>query len=180
MKATKAVTLTLALIACAFGAGRATAQPAPHCAPEELLPQARPMAMMPELSDEQLQKMDNLRIAHLKEVLPLRTDLEIKEMELAALWRAEKLDAAKVLAKVKELNELRNRLELAKVNHRIATYNVLTPEQRKEAQPFLGRGARKGRMRRGAGCGMGGGMRGMERRQGRGMTCQECPMHKGM
>lgn len=134
-------------------------------------------AMMPELSEEQLQKMDNLRIAHLKEVLPLETDLEIKQMELGALWRAEKLDAAKVVAKVKEINELRNRLELARVNHVIARYNVLTPEQRRQAQPFFGMSEGRGRMRRSMGR-----MRGRmgSGQRGQGMMCPECPMSKGM
>lgn len=181
MKIHRTAVVALVLAAGALTAGWLHAQPAASDAPAPQpgdcprhMGAAGPM-MMPELSDEQLQKMDNLRIAHLKEVLPLRTDLEIREMELAALWRAEKLDAAKVVAKVKEISELRGRLELARVNHAIARYNVLTPEQRKQARPFPGMGEGRRGMRRGMGR-----MGGMGRGQDRGMMCPECPMHRGM
>ncbi|MEO0085257.1 MAG: periplasmic heavy metal sensor [candidate division WOR-3 bacterium] len=178
MRTRKMTAMALALVLGVLTAGWAVAQPAtmdapapvPRERPEHMMGRVGPM--MPQLSEEQQQQMDNLRLAHLKEVLPLETDLEIKQMELGALWRAEKLDAAKVVAKVKEINELRNRLELARVNHVIARYNVLTPEQRKQAQPFFGMGEGRGRMRRAMGR-----MRGMG---GQGTMCPECPMHKGM
>ena len=62
------------------------------------------------LTEEQYQKLDELRIGHLKETMPVETDIEIREMELEALWRAEKLDGKKIVAKVREISALRERL----------------------------------------------------------------------
>jgi Spy/CpxP family protein refolding chaperone len=119
-------------------------------------------ADMPELSNEQLDRMDVLRQSHIREMLPLRTDVQIKEMELDALWRAEKLDGREIAAKVNELSALRGRLELARVNHLLAMYEVMTPEQRKNFRPGARRGQRRGMMRGmrqgGPGPMMGGGM----------------------
>jgi Spy/CpxP family protein refolding chaperone len=139
---------------------------------------AAPMPVMPTLTTEQWQKTDELRVKHLREVLPLQTDLRVKEIELDALWRAEELDGNKLLGKVKEINDVRNKLELARVNHQLAMYRLLTPEQRKQARCMFGRCPQGmgGRM------GQGMGMRGMGRMRGMGMgqgvmmhDCQSCP-----
>ncbi len=89
-----------------------------------------PMGLL-NLTEEQEKQIQALRIKHLKEVLPIETEIKIKEIELEDLWQAEKIDAKGIVAKVKEIGELRNKLELAKVNHRIEVYKLLTPEQRK-------------------------------------------------
>lgn len=127
--------------------------PAPFEPPQAPVPELAvpPMGLMslPNLTDAQREQIQSLQIKHLKEVMPLETDLKIKKMELALLWQAEKLDAKQIVAKVKEMGELRNRLELAKVNYQIEIYKTLTPEQRKA---FL------------SGFGMGKGLRGMGRR----------------
>ncbi len=103
------------------------------------------MMDMPGLTDAQREQIQSLRIKHLKEVMPLETDLRIKNLELAMLWQAEKLDAKQIVTKVKEIGELRNKLELARVNHQIEIYNLLTPEQRKAFRLGMGRGMMRGR-----------------------------------
>jgi Spy/CpxP family protein refolding chaperone len=116
------------------------------------------------LTEEQHKQFDEMKIKHLKEVMPLKTDLQIKQMELGALWRADELDSKKIIAKVKEISGVREKLQIANVEHRLNMYKVLTPEQRKQARRFVmgrrgmgrmfGRGHRAGK----------GGMRGQGRR----------------
>jgi Spy/CpxP family protein refolding chaperone len=132
----------LTIAALALLAGFALAQPGPGATVPRMggrMPMMEQTSKpeLPAMTPEQLDKMDALRIAHLKEVLPLQTDLQIKEMELAALWRADKLDAKKIVAKVREISDARGKLELAKVNHRIDMYNLMTPEQRKAMRPGM-------------------------------------------
>ncbi len=123
------------------------------------------------LTEEQHKQFDDLKMKHIKEVMPLKTELQIKQMELGALWRADELDAKKIIAKVKEISGLREKLQVAKVEHRLNMYKVLTPEQRKQARRFMmgrhGMGRMFGRGRR---AGMGGmrgqGMHGMGRGMG--------------
>lgn len=170
----------LAMAGIILLSGAALAQPAQRPAePCSDCPQGGGQGMMtgPQLTEEQERKMDELRLKHIREVMPLMTDLQVKEIELAALWRADDLDAAKILAKVKEINEVRNKLQLARVNQRLARYQVLTKEQRQQGRRHL-RGM--GRMR---GMGMRG-MQGMGPEMGRGMgmgcgNTPSCPMHDG-
>jgi Spy/CpxP family protein refolding chaperone len=139
---------TLAIVALA-AFGIALAQPGPMLGRGRHKSAVEP-AEMPEMTAEQLDKMDGLRISHLTETAPIRTDLRIKEMELAALWRAEKLDGKRIVAKFKEISDLRAKLELAQVNHQLEVYNLLTPEQRKAWRPPMmgGRGMMRGMGRR--------------------------------
>ncbi len=123
----------------------------PISAQEQNAPQ-QPMPMMasemPQLTDAQREQIRNLRIKHLKEILPLQTELRIKELELQILWEADKLDSKAIIAKFKEISELRNKLELARVNHRLEIAQILTPQQRKHMHPMSGIGMGPGMGRR--------------------------------
>ena len=166
-----------ALITMALAAGFALAQPAPGTAApapaaKTQVPMARGMRgmqgmsgpAMPDMTPEQLDKMDALRTAQLKVMLPLRTDLQVKEIELGALWRADEPDAKKIIAKVKEIGDIRQKMEVARINHMFDCRKLMTPEQLKAMKKMgMGRGM--------MGRGMGRGMRGMMRGQ-----MGSCPM----
>ncbi|UCG44009.1 MAG: Spy/CpxP family protein refolding chaperone [candidate division WOR-3 bacterium] len=147
-----------------------------------------------DLTGEQHKKIDDLKMKHIKEVMPLKTDLRIKQMELGALWRADELDEKKIIAKVKEISGLREKLQVAKVEQRLNMYKVLTPEQRNQARKFMmgrrgmgrmfGHGRRGMGGMRGPGCcpvmgqgmhGMGQGMHGMGRGMGHSLPHKEAP-----
>ncbi len=118
---------------------------APPADPEAMQMPAMGIMGLPNLTDAQKEQIQTLRIKHLKEALPIETDIKVKELELGALWQVDKLDTKAIVAKVKEIADLRTKLELAKVNHRIEIYKILTPEQRKMlGREFgLGRGMRQ-------------------------------------
>jgi len=117
--------------------------------PENPAPAPMMAPPIPQLTEEQRVKIQELRLKHMKEILPLETDLQIKRLELENLWTADKLDAKAIIAKVKEINELQNKLELTRVNHRLEIAQILTPEQRRQMQDMLGPGmGRPGRMMR--------------------------------
>jgi Spy/CpxP family protein refolding chaperone len=203
-----------ALTAIALAAGFALAQPGPvNAAPAPAAKAQAPMAcgmqgmqgmpgmqgmapMMPDLTPDQQQKMDALRTAHLKEMLPLQTDLQVKEIELEALWRADEPDAKKIVAKVKEIGDIHEKMEVARINHMFDCRKLMTPEQLKAMKKMgmgpgmmgrgMGRGMR-GMMRGqmggcpmgGEGCGMqGGGQCGMQGPMGQGgqQGCPDCKM----
>lgn len=169
---TKRKTLLLVVTGLAL-IGLTFAQSAPACpeCPMQPAPAAEPAGFGGlDLTSDQLDKLDQLRMNHLREVMPLETDLEIKEMELEALWRADQLDSKKIVAKVKEIAGVRTQIELSRVDQRLGTYNLLTPEQREKARKFMGRFVPG--MGRGHGAMGQGRMRGMRQgmgRMGRGM-----------
>ena len=96
------------------------------------------------LTKEQQEKMQSLRIDFQKETLPLRNEMQIKRLELQQLWMADELDEEAIVAKSKEISALRNQLEENMIRHRIAVTKVLTKEQRAK----LSLAGRRGRGRR--------------------------------
>ena len=167
-----------ALMVVVLAAGFALAQPGPAgSVPVPSTKAQAPMACgmqgmqgmmpgpaMPDMTPEQLEKIDILRAAHLKEMSPLRTDLQLKEIELEALWRADEPDAKKIIARVKEIGDIREKMEIARINHQFDMRKLMTPEQRKAMK---GMGMGRGMMGKGVGRGM------------RGMKCGPmggCPM----
>lgn len=82
-----------------------------------------------DLSDEQAAEIHDMRIAHQKEIVPLKADLKLAQIELDELIQtgdpSKKLDAA-----IKKVNTLEGKLNELQIRHRVAVNNVLTDEQR--------------------------------------------------
>ncbi len=115
---------------------------------------------MPEMTAEQWAKMDAAKTSFLRTAGPLETDLAVKKLELAALWRADNIDSKKIMAKVSDISATKAKLDAAKADRMVAMFNILTPDQRKS---------------------MRWGMHGMmQRRMMPGMMMQGCPMMGGM
>ena len=150
-----------ALMVIALAAGFALAQPgpgaaAPAPAANTRAPMARGMRGMqgmqgmmsesaiPDLTPDQLDKMDALRTAQLKVMLPLRTDLQVKE-----------------------IGDIREKMEVARINHMFDCRKLMTPEQLKAMKKMgmgrgmMGRGMGRGMRGMMGGCPMGGEGRGM-------------------
>ncbi len=89
------------------------------------------MSMMPQMTPDQMAKMDAERINYIQTVGPINTDLMARKVELAALWRADNIDPKMITAKVNEISALKAKLDMARANHWIAAWNLLTPDQRK-------------------------------------------------
>jgi Spy/CpxP family protein refolding chaperone len=115
------------------------------------------MPDMMKFTPEQGKQMMDLNLTLIKETDPLKTDLKIKGMELMALWNEDNPEAKKILAKVKEISEVKVRLEEKMINHKLAMLKILTPEQKKMMKGMKG------------GCGMMGGMGDCEMKGGCGM-----------
>ncbi|MBN2465436.1 periplasmic heavy metal sensor [candidate division WOR-3 bacterium] len=180
----------LMIVAVAFGF--AFAQPGPAAtAPAAAAKAQAPMPgpAIPDLTPEQMEKIDNLRTAHVKGMVPLRADLKVKEIELGALWRADEPDAKRIIAKVKEIGDVREKIEIARINHRFDMRKLFTPEQRNAMKKMgmgrgmMGRGMQRGmrgmkhgRMG-GEGHGMHGGCQGPMKGQGGESGCLGCDMH---
>lgn len=81
------------------------------------------------LTAEQQQKIEALRLAHQKEMVPLRADIQLAKLELEELVRAgdtsKKLDAA-----IKKVNDLKAKQFEKQVKHRMDVANILTDEQK--------------------------------------------------
>ncbi len=111
------------------------------------------------LTAEQNQKMQALREQHLREVIPLRNEMQVKQLELRTLWAQPNPDEGKILAKQKEISALRAQLQEKGTKNRLEMRKNLTPEQQAQLGaygPGAGMGYGRG-MGFGPGRGMGGG-----------------------
>ncbi|MGD0276292.1 MAG: Spy/CpxP family protein refolding chaperone [Syntrophales bacterium] len=81
------------------------------------------------LSKNQLGKMKDLRSRFQNETRDLQYDLMIKRIEMRKLFTDPKTDEATLLAKQKELSDLRQQLHDKRAQMKIEWRKILTPEQ---------------------------------------------------
>jgi len=113
-----------------------------------------PGAAAPNLSADQVAKLQKIQADRYAEAAKLRNDMLAKRLELQALFRAPVLDQVKIAAKQKEIAALQAQLNEKSLAARTAVAEVLTPEQRAQL-PAYGPGFGRG----GKGMGMGFGPR---------------------
>ena len=106
------------------------------------------------LTPEQKTKLNELQEKQWKDTVSLRNEMQTKRLELRTLWTAPNPDKNKILAKQKEVSELRDKLQAKATDFRIEARNVLTPEQAAQVGTF------------GPAMGFGGGGRGFGRGRG--------------
>lgn len=88
------------------------------------------MKEMLQLTEEQQKKIDALKTALDKELLPLKTDLKLKKAELEKFLIAENPSKTAIEKKVEEIGTLKTQIHKALVNHRLKVREILTLEQR--------------------------------------------------
>jgi len=86
------------------------------------------------LTDAQTAQIRDLREANLKDIKPLRDKMFSKRGDLKLLWLQKTPDREKITAAQKEIGSLRDQMQDKMTSHRLAMFNVLTPEQRTKVQ----------------------------------------------
>ena len=77
------------------------------------------------LTPEQVGKLFDLRQKFLDDTASLRKDMMVKRAEVRALWRAENPDEQQILAKLKEINAVKAKLQEKFVPFRLAVRQIL-------------------------------------------------------
>ena len=90
-----------------------------------------------DLSAAQVKSLEQLRNDFQKESIRKDADLRVAEMDLNGLLAADKVDMAKVEAKVREVERLRSDLRIARIRTIQKGKEVLTADQRKKLQELL-------------------------------------------
>jgi Spy/CpxP family protein refolding chaperone len=105
------------------------------------------------LTPEQKTKLQALRENFRKETVFLRNDIKIKRLELKTLWAVPTPKKDKIVAKQKELNDLKAKLQMKVIDFRLEARSYLTPEQAAQVgiwgPKMWHRGHMAGRMRAG-------------------------------
>ncbi len=83
------------------------------------------------LTDQQKQKIADLKVTFEKNMVDLRADLQKNKLDLKGLKVKGDLNRSDVIAAVEKINKSKNAISLAVTNHMLDVYEVLTPEQQK-------------------------------------------------
>ena len=125
--------------------------------------QGGPMAFL-KLTDEQRTKVQDLALAHQKEMIAARAELQKQHAAMKLEITAEKFNESKVKSVQGEISKLMSDIAMKTVLHQRAVRDLLTPEQKKQFdQHILAGGMMGGRGPMGSG-----GMMGQGAMKGRG------------
>jgi len=88
-----------------------------------------------QLTEQQRERMHGLRVQYQKNRIPLRSDLQLAEIELEELIRTEAGDRS-IASQIDKINKLRGDLYGLRVRERVARSKMLTPQQRQTLREF--------------------------------------------
>ena len=130
--------------------GGAMAQPMHGQFGKGEFPPMRGWQNIPDLTDKQKAEIEKRTIGHQKEMISMRSDLRLQQLDLRQLIRDE-ADIKKIEKKVEEIGVIRTELQKKRIRHRLDIKNLLTDEQKEylESQRFMNKGNRSGRGMRG-------------------------------
>ena len=109
---------------------------------------------IPNLTEDQQQKIKDLKVKHIKEVTPLKNELGEKRARMRSLQSADKPDLNAINKNIDEMASLRTQIQKKSAAHRIEVASLLTDEQRVFFNSHIGNKNGKG-MKHGGRKGMG-------------------------
>lgn len=98
-----------------------------------------------ELTDEQVDKLEDLRSSLEKEALEIKQEIERAQLELKQLMREDEPSESKIKAKVREIGSLRTDLQLLHVDAFFKARSILTDEQIEKIKSLRGTNRGPGR-----------------------------------
>ncbi|MEO0137461.1 MAG: Spy/CpxP family protein refolding chaperone [candidate division WOR-3 bacterium] len=91
-----------------------------------------PIEMLVDLSPEQKTQLENIRIETRKNIIPIKSQIELKEIELQQAMKSDNPDKDKILKLSKEIHELEWQIKKLNIEERLKINSILTPEQKEK------------------------------------------------
>ncbi len=85
---------------------------------------------IPDITDKQKEQIKEFKTDHMKEVLPLRNQIDEKQAQIKTLSTAGKVDMAKVNKTIEEIGKLKVTIAKKSAAHKQEIRNVLSEDQR--------------------------------------------------
>ncbi len=82
------------------------------------------------LSDEQKSAIEDLRLKHQRAMIPLKSEMEQKEIEMKELRLKGNYTRADFISKVKEINDIKSKMEISRAENQMDIYELLNDEQK--------------------------------------------------
>ncbi len=137
-----AAILFIALISTQFSYGQMRGRGCYQSDHHKMMMQSDHHKMMMEklnLTDTQKDAVEELHFSHKREMIDLKAALEKKQLDKQELLSKGNYTRDDYLGKVTALSNAKDKMALAKANHRMDVYDLLTEEQRKTFDEMKGR-----------------------------------------
>ncbi|MCX7995477.1 MAG: periplasmic heavy metal sensor [candidate division WOR-3 bacterium] len=89
-----------------------------------------PIEMMIDLSEQQKETIENIKFDTRKNVIPIKSQIELKRIELQKEMKSENPNKDRILKLSQEIHELEWQIKKLKIEERLKIHSILTPEQR--------------------------------------------------
>ena len=99
------------------------------------------------LTDEQSEKVKELRSELWKDIKPLRTQLNDERQQLVQFMKQDTVNLDSVYKKVDEISEIQKAMQIKTVENMLAHQSILTPEQRKSFFSMMANRMQRGESR---------------------------------
>ncbi|MCK4941813.1 Spy/CpxP family protein refolding chaperone [candidate division WOR-3 bacterium] len=135
-------TLPLVALALIFTitAGFAQEMAAPCTAEKHMHSGMKHGLEMLDLTAEQTEEIDAIKMETEKGVIPVKSDIELKRLDLEKEMKLETPDRDGVMTLVKDIHALELKIKQARVDQHLKIHGVLTPEQRAEMSKQMHKG----------------------------------------
>ena len=100
------------------------------------------------LTDTQKEAVEELHFSHKREMIDLKAALDLKQLDKQELLSKGNYTRDDYLGKVTALSNAKDKMALAKANHRMDVYDLLTEEQRKTFDEMKGHMGNKRNMKK--------------------------------
>ncbi|MCK4453694.1 periplasmic heavy metal sensor [candidate division WOR-3 bacterium] len=89
------------------------------------------------LSNEQRDAIENASFETRKKIIPLRSEIELKRLDLEKEMKADEPNRSKIMKTMKEISDLDLKIKQTEMDQRLHIHSMLTPEQKEQLKKPL-------------------------------------------
>jgi Spy/CpxP family protein refolding chaperone len=89
------------------------------------------------ITPDQMQKIMSFWFDNQKEIIKMKAELELKGLDLSCAMESPKTDSKAVLDLVKQMGDIRTKLEMAEIKFSLKVLEVLSPEQARKVKELM-------------------------------------------
>ncbi|MEO0185486.1 MAG: periplasmic heavy metal sensor, partial [candidate division WOR-3 bacterium] len=91
-----------------------------------------PLEFLDNLTPDQKTKIEDIRIETQKTIIPIKGQIELKQIDLQKEMKNDRPDKDRILKIAQDIHQLEWQIKKAQIEEKIKIHSLLTPEQREE------------------------------------------------
>lgn len=131
MKKAVPLIISLLMILSAVYAQHAETPGKQECQHKQEIGEMRRLEML-DLTDEQQEMIHSVKIETRKQIIPLRAEIELKELELRNEMVTDSPNRNTIMKLAEDISDIELQIKQTKLDERLKLHSILTPEQRRQ------------------------------------------------